>query len=1060
LDVTALDAGQEERLLALQAGRHVPAAHHCSVVTMFEAQVHSNPTRVAARYLDEQICYGELNRRANRLADALLARGVAPDQVVGIRADRGIDFLVMVLGTLKSGAAYLPLDPKTPPQRVDAILTAARAHMLLSSSMAEELEASGLTDVNPNLCTHPRHLAYVIGTSGSTGVPKGVMVEQRGMLNNQVSKIPYLGLTAQDVVAQTASQNFDIAVWQMLAPLLFGGCVQFVPEEIAQDPARLLEHIAANGVTVLEHVPSLIQEMASADCAVEISKLRWLLATGEALPAEVARSWLSRYPHVRLVNAYGPAECSDDVALHELEVTDADDDSPPPVGYATDNNQLFILDARMNLVPPGGTGELYVAGVGVGRGYAGDPARTAERFVPNPYARAPGDRLYRTGDLARLRSDGAIEFVGRRDHQVKIRGFRIELQEIEAQLRALPQIREAAVVVWAGGRGPRLVAYVVPRDRVSLDVERMRAQLARALPEYMVPATTVVLESLPRNVNGKLDRNALPAPSVLATQQYAAPQGEIEERLAAMWSQVLKVERISRHDNLFDLGGHSLLATQLMARIRRVFGVDIPLRTVLETPVLMSLAEHIRMQGQTAGSQVARIEPVSRDGTLPLSPLQRRVWVVDRLSAGRHGGLRSAYVMRVSLRLVGRLDIAALRGAIDGIIARHEVLRTHYPQDQDGEPAAVIEPAGVTHIELFEAQQRPAGALDAVLPASPSERAAPPAEGQRYVPTAPDEPILDLRRGPVFAANLRREKPDRHVLSLAVHHIAFDGWSQGLFARELVAIYRALTEGHAHGLTPLRIQYVDYAAWQAQQTGERQVMQQFWRDYLREAPVASTIAPDRLRPAVPDTAGATIQLSIPASVTASLTRIANAGRTTLFTVLLGAFCRVLHAHTGAKDLLIGTDVACRDHPDLEDLIGFFVNLIPIRSRATIGSNWLREIRESVLAAFQHRNLPFDEIVEVTGTPRNRAHNPLVQVLFVLQNAPPARIEIPGLAVEALAATTVHSKFDLAVFATPTDGELDVTWVYAESLYEREPINRLTRAFSSLLEELAGGSPCW
>jgi len=459
----------------------------------------------------------------------------------------------------------------------------------------EAVQAGDCAEDNPGRYSAPDNLAYVIYTSGSTGLPKGVMVEQRGMLNNQLSKVPYLQLSEADVIAQTASQSFDISVWQFLAAPLFGARVDIVPNALAHDPQGLLEHVQARGISVLESVPSLIQGMLAQE-SVALDGLRWMLPTGEAMPPELAHQWLLRYPQVGLVNAYGPAECSDDVAFFRVDPASTRS-SYLPIGTPTDNNRLYLVDDAQALVPLGAVGELCVAGTGVGRGYVGDPLRTAQVFVPNPFG-APGARLYRTGDLARRRSDGVLEYVGRIDHQVKIRGYRIELGEIEARLHEHPDVREAAVGVQEGANGKHLVGYLVASDSAltpSERLERIRQQLRSELPEYMVPLHWLWLERMPLNANGKLERKALPALDIgqVQEQHYLAPRNALEQTLAAIWADVLKVERVGIHDNFFELGGHSLLATQIASRVQKQLQRNVPLRAMFECSTVQELAEYI-----------------------------------------------------------------------------------------------------------------------------------------------------------------------------------------------------------------------------------------------------------------------------------------------------------------------------------------------------------------------------------------------------------------------------------------------------------------------------------
>jgi len=606
--------GEQEREFLLEGCNQSEQAYPLerSYVELFEARVALHPQRVAASCLDRQWTYAELNRRSNRLGHALVAAGVRPDQPVALLAERNLELLGMIIGSFKAGAGYLPLDPALPTQRLSRIIDLSRTPLLVCTEACRE-QAQALLDEfacvgrpkllvwealvgseeNPGIYSGPDNLAYVIYTSGSTGLPKGVMVEQRGMLNNQLSKVPYLALSEHDVIAQTASQSFDISVWQFLAAPLFGARVDIVPNTIAHDPQGLLAHVQSRGITVLESVPSLIQGMLTQE-PTSLDGLRWMLPTGEAMPPELAHQWLLRYPQVGLVNAYGPAECSDDVAFFRVDLASTRC-TYLPIGTPTDNNRLYLLDGALELVPQGAVGELCVAGTGVGRGYVSDPVRTAQAFVPNPFG---ADRLYRTGDLARRRSDGVLEYVGRIDHQVKIRGYRIELGEIEARLHEQPEIRDAAVGVQEGVNGKHLVGYLVAADgelNAGERLDRIKQRLRAELPEYMVPLHWLWLDRLPLNANGKLDRNALPALEIgqMHSQDYLAPRNELEQTLADIWAQVLKVERVGVQDNFFELGGHSLLATQIASRVQKTLQRDVPLRAMFECSTVEELAGYI-----------------------------------------------------------------------------------------------------------------------------------------------------------------------------------------------------------------------------------------------------------------------------------------------------------------------------------------------------------------------------------------------------------------------------------------------------------------------------------
>ncbi|WHZ21722.1 MAG: polyketide synthase module [Nitrospira sp.] len=611
-EVTVLSAAEvrEQTRTWNETGAAYPAEQ--SVAELFEAQVARTPAAVAVQGGAEALTYAELDARAAQVAGGLVAAGVGPDTVVAVLAARGVEWVTLLLGILKAGGGYLPLDPTHPPARWGQLLTQGHVRQVLTTE-AERHRLEPLVAERPDLRvatraslpagryprpprrTHPQQVGYVLFTSGSTGQPKGAVVSQQGMVNNVWGKLPVLGLTSRDVVAQTAGVGFDISVWQGLSALLCGGRVEILSDDVVQEPVRLLAEFARTGVTVAELVPSLLREVVAVEPAPALPALRWLLPTGEAVTPELCRAWLTRYPTVPLLNAYGPAECADDVAYYPLTRAPGAEETVVPIGRPAANLELYVLNADLAPVPVGVTGELWIGGVGVGRGYLGEPGRTAAAFGPHPFSEQPGQRLYRTGDLGRYRADGTLEFLGRRDQQVKVRGVRIELGEIEARLREHPAIGQAVVVARAEPAGSkRLVGYLVTTAPVA--VAAVREFLGRRLPEYMVPAVYVVLDKLPLTPNGKVDRKALPAPEAGDLPRpvaYAPPATPTEARLATIWAELLGVAQVGRHDNFFELGGHSLLAVQLMSRVRKHFRTELALRDLFEASTVAGLADLI-----------------------------------------------------------------------------------------------------------------------------------------------------------------------------------------------------------------------------------------------------------------------------------------------------------------------------------------------------------------------------------------------------------------------------------------------------------------------------------
>ena len=1056
-DLPVVDAAEREHLL--QAGNQT--AHDYPLadgyVRLFEAQRAARPDQVVATCLDQRWTYSELDARANRLAHGLIAAGVGVDQPVALLAERSLELLGMMLGSFKAGAAYLPLDPQLPAQRLLDLLQLGRVPALVASAACREqaerllaqlsveqrpqllvwehIQSAGYTSEPPGIYTGPNALAYVIFTSGSTGTPKGVMVEQAGMLNNQLSKQPYFGLGSADVIAQTASQSFDISVWQFLAAPLFGAQVDIVPNAIAHDPAALLNHVAARGISVLESVPSLIQSLLD-EPQGSLAQLRWMLPTGEAMPPELARRWLQRYPHIGLVNAYGPAECSDDVALFRVDAASAEG-AYLPIGLATDNNRLYVLDGGLQPVPSGVVGELYVAGTGVGRGYFGDPQRSAAVFMPNPFAQQPGERLYRTGDLARRRVDGQLEYVGRIDQQVKVRGFRIELGEIESRLREFDGVREAAVVVQDGPTGKALVAFVVAQDQAQAWAplrEQLKAGLKAQLPEYMVPLQWLLLPNLPLSANGKVDRKALPQAQAADWQrEVIAPHAGIEARIAAIWQQVLKVDAVGRDDNFFELGGHSLLVAQVVSRVRQQLNIELALSSLFETSVLSEFAARCAAQPHTVS--LPALCPQAQGAPKVLSYAQQRQWIVWQLDPSS-----AAYNIPAALRLTGTLNRDALLRSFNDLQARHETLRTTFTQD--GEQAR-----GVLHADLPLALRE----LSLTAPT--------PATVESLVAEEMRQPF-DLRNGPLLRVLLLKVAPDEHVLVLTVHHIAADGWSMQVMVDDFNALYSAHVQGQAPSLPDLVVSYADYAAWQRDglQGGEGERQLSAWRARLGTHHVPLQLPSELTRPAIRSERGARLELAIEPQLAAGLRQLAQQHNVTLFMLLLASFQSVLHRYSGQSTINVGVPNAGRGQIETEGLIGFFINTQVLRAeidgQQTFAS-LLQQVKQTALWAHAHQALPFEQLVQALQPERSLSHSPLFQVLFNHQRQIGQSVErsLPGLSVQRMNWQQQTAQFDLAL-DTEEQGELlHASLTYACEVYDGATIERLAKHWQNLLRSV-------
>ncbi|HEX2093471.1 MAG TPA: amino acid adenylation domain-containing protein, partial [Longimicrobiaceae bacterium] len=917
---------EEERRQVAEAWNATAAAYprDTCVHQLFERQVERTPDAVALAYEDQRLTFAELNRRANRLAHHLHTLGVGPDARVGICVERSVEMVVALLAILKAGGAYVALDPEYPADRLHSMLQDSAPVVLLTQEplaerfagmeipcVALDTDASSWagrleSDPDPGPLT-PEHLVYVIYTSGSTGAPKGVMNVHRNVVNRITAIQAAWALEAHESVLQNASLSFDVSAYEFFWPLMVGARVVMTRPEGHRDPGYLVETIRRNGVGTASFVPSMLQIFLEHPEVESCTSLVRVPCGGEALPPSLVQRFYERLPNARLYNRYGPSEAA--TAVTGWSRAGEETRGGVPIGRPMANTRVYVLDGRSDLAPAGVVGELYIGGAGVGRGYLGRTELTAARFVPDPFGKEAGARLYRTGDLARWLADGRIEFLGRNDFQVKVRGFRVELGEIEAVLREHTGVREAVVVAREDTPGDRrLVAYYVGEE--GHEVQALRVHLSERLPEYMVPAAYVRLEEMPLTPNGKLDRRALPAPEgdAYARRGYEAPVGEVEQALAEIWAEVLRVEHVGRWDHFFELGGHSLLAVRVVSRVRQRIGVEVPLGEVFRLPVL---AEYARAVATAARAELPPIEPVGRTGPLPLSFAQQRLWFLEQL-----GGAGNTYHIQRRLRLRGELDRGALVRALERIVARHEVLRTTFPQ-VGGEPVQRIWDEGEQGFALAEHDL-------AGYPETEEELRRLLAEEGR-VP-------FDLERGPLIRGCLVGLGEGEHVLQVTMHHIVSDGWSMEVFTRELSELYGAYRRGEADPLPALPVQYGDYAVWQRRWMEGEVLRQQaeYWKRTLSGAPELLELPTDHPRPAQQDFAGSFVRVELDEALTAGLKALSQRQGTTLFMTLLAGWAVVLSRLSGQEDLVIGTPTANRGRREIEGLIGFFVNTLALR----------------------------------------------------------------------------------------------------------------------------------
>ncbi|MFD7257553.1 amino acid adenylation domain-containing protein [Streptomyces sp. NPDC059874] len=1029
-----------------------------TIPALFAAQAARTPDAVAVSYDGESLTYAELDARANRLGRLLARHGAGPEQFVALALPRSADLVVAVLAVLKSGAAYVPLDPDYPADRLAYMVEDARPALLVTRSDAGLPEGTGAhtqtllldepatraalaaePDTDPGTALHPHHPAYVIYTSGSTGRPKGVVVPHRNVVRLFGATDHWFHFGPDDVWTLFHSYAFDFSVWELWGPLLHGGRLVVVPHAVSRSPEEFLRLLADERVTFLNQTPSAFYQLMQADrenpAVGSRLALRHVVFGGEALDLWRLADWYDRHDDQApvLVNMYGITETTVHVSHLALDAPRAAAGPGSMIGGAIPDLRIYVLDSGLRPAAPGVAGEMYVAGEGLARGYWGRPDLTASRFVADPFG-GPGTRMYRTGDVARWTEDGNLEFVGRADDQVKIRGFRIELGEIEAVLGSHPEVAQVAVVVREDQPGDRrLAAYLVPAAGEPADIGRIRAHAAQNLPDYMVPAAFVTLDALPLTPNGKLDRKALPVPETSAGSGGGrAPRTPREEILCGLFAEVLAVDEVSVDDHFFDLGGHSLLATRLVSRVRSALGVELAIRTLFEAPTPAALAERIAEAGAPARPPLL---PAVRPERVPLSYAQRRLWFLDRLE-----GPGATYNIPYALHLRGALDRVALEEALADVVARHESLRTRFPEE-----------AGVPYQEVLDPESaRPELKVSAVGAAGPQEALA--AAAARGFDLASELPL----RAELFVLDEHEQ-----ILLLTVHHIAADGWSMAPLGRDLAEAYAARSEGRVPRLRALPVQYADYALWQRELLGSERdpeglagAQLAFWKEALAGAPDLLELPTDRPRPAVASHRGGMLTFEVAPDLHQNLKALARESRSTLFMVLQAGLAALLSRLGAGEDIPLGGAVAGRQDEALDELVGFFVNTLVLRTDVS-GDPSFREllgrVREWDLAAFAHQDVPFERVVDAVGPDRSQARHPLFQVMLVLQNTANAEVTLPGLETTTEPLGTGAAKFDLGLeFTEHADGGMHGLVEYSSELFDHTTVRQLIDRLIGLL----------
>ncbi|WP_122526186.1 non-ribosomal peptide synthetase, partial [Mycobacterium attenuatum] len=1045
LSIDVLDTDEHARLdewgnrAVLTRPSPVPAT---SIPQLWAAQLARTPEAVALTCQGRSLTYRELEDAADRVAHLLTGRGAMPGTVVALVFSRSTEAIIAMLAVLKTGAAYLPIDPAQPAARVRFMLAdIAPVVALTTAALADRLDGQDLPvlhvdDLGDTVAVgqpgtasaSPDDIAYFIYTSGTTGVPKGVAITHHNvaqLLASLEGKLPPGG-----VWTQCHSYAFDFSVWEIWGALLSGGRLLVVPESVTLSPNDFHTLLAGESVSVVSQTPSAVGVLPP-----EALQPASLVVAGEACPAEVVDRWA---PGRLMINAYGPTETTIYASMSAPLTAGC---GVPPIGSPVPGAALFVLDRWLRPVPPGVTGELYVAGRGVGLGYWRRSGLTASRFVPCPFG-APGTRMYRTGDRVRWRRDGQLDYLGRSDEQVKIRGHRIELGEVRAALAGLAGVDQAAVIVREDRRGDkRLVGYVVG----AADPAQLRAALAERLPAAMVPAAVVVIGELPRTVNGKLDARALPAPEYQDADRYRAPTGAVEEILAGIYARVLGLERVGANDSFFDLGGDSLSAMRVIAAVNTALDAGLAVRALFDAPTVARLASRV-------GGHGVRREPlaaVERPAVVPLSFAQSRLWFLDQLH-----GPAPVYNMAVALRLCGRLDTDALAAALADVVGRHEVLRTLFAAP-DGIPQQLVVPAERADFgwRVIDATGWPPARLTAAIE-----------EAVRYG--------FDLTSEIPFRATVFRVAEEEHTLVAVVHHIAADGWSVTPLARDLSVAYASRCAQRVPDWAELPLQYVDYTLWQRNNLGELAdpdsplaAQLAYWEQTLAGMPQRLELPTDRPYPPVADHRGATVTVDWPAQLQQRVRELAREHNATSFMVIQTALAALLSRLSARTDVAVGFPIAGRGDPALDELVGFFVNTLVLRvdlDGDPTFAELLAQVRQRSLAAYEHQDVPFEVLVERLKPPRSLTHHPLIQVLLAWQNNAPAELALGDLTATPLPVDTHTARMDLTFSLSErwTDaGEpagIGGTVEFRTDVFEGESVSVLVGRLERVLVAMVGG----
>jgi amino acid adenylation domain-containing protein len=1059
-----LTADQRHHLLVEWNAASTNVPHDQCLHQVFEAQVAQTPDAIAVLCEGAFLTYHELNGRANQVAHYLRALGVRPEMRVGLCMERCLDMVIGLLGILKAGAAYVPLDPLYPQERLAFMLEDAHISVLLTQERlvadlpAYQTERLYLdtdwpiiamhSDQNPVNWTTADNVAYLLYTSGSTGQPKGVLGVHRAVLNALIWMWQTFPFALHEVCCQKTSISFGDFIQELLGPLLQGIRLILIPDEVRQDPRRLVHALAAHRVTRIILVPSLLRMLlhAGVDLAHRLPSLTLWIASGEALSKELLQHFRESLPHCRLINLYGASEVSDDTTWYDTGLM------PPariliPIGRPLSNVQVYVLDHHLQPVPIGVPGELYIGGAGLTRGYLHHAALTAEKFIPHPCSFEPGARLYTTGDFVRYLPEGNLEYLGRLDSQVKVRGCRIELEEIEAGLEQHPTVLQAVVGAREETPGEtRLTAYLVADPASRPAIGALQRFLRQRVPVHMVPSAWIWLDALPLTPSGKVDRRALPRPDQAQPwlgEARVAPRTPTEEVLAGIWATVLGVEEVGVHDNFFDLGGHSLMAVQVMSRLWDSWQVDVPLRTLFEAPTVAGLALAVEAAWHVEQTvSTLPLRPMPRGESIPASAAQEHLWLFDQILPGT-----PFFNLPYALRLLGVLNVVVLEQSFNEIVRRHEVLRTTFVRTCE-QLVQVIVPTLAVTLTVEDLRGFPTAVREG--------------ESQRLAQEEAQKPF-DLARGPLLRIRLLRLAEQEHLLLITMHHIVSDGWSLGVLGHELAALYDAYMAGSLSPLPELPMQYGDFAYWQRQWRSNSISVAQlsYWQHQLRPPLPVLNLAPGYPRTTALSFRTARHSVDIPLELSTALMHLSRQAGSTLFMSLLAAFKMLLYSYTGQEDLWVSTLVANRTRPATEGLIGLFINTVVLRTHLG-GNPTFREVLQRVghttLEAYAHQDLPCEELLQTLAHAGHPAGTTLCPVLFILHNARQRPVQRTTRTLHFLEADhrvmlpeVTATTFDIILELYPRPQGLVGSCIYKTYLFEAATIKCMLDHFQHLLE---------